>query len=103
MQPSHISLIFITQGLLIGILGIVFGTILGLLITPNIDAILVFIEGLTNRNVLDAYFINYFPYYFDQDQILLIISFSLAVTLLFAWIPAQRATKILPAQVLRHE
>ena len=103
MKPSHISLIFITQGLLIGILGIVFGTILGLLITPNIDAILVFIEGLTNRNVLDAYFINYFPYYFDQDQILLIISFSLAVTLLFAWIPAQRATKILPAQVLRHE
>jgi len=103
MQPSHISLIFITQGLLIGILGIVIGTILGLLITPNIDAILAFIEGITNRNVLDAYFINYFPYYFNLDQILLILGFSLAVTLLFAWIPAQRATKILPAQVLRHE
>jgi lipoprotein-releasing system permease protein len=73
------------------------------MITPNIDAILAFIEGITNRNVLDAYFINYFPYYFDSDQIFLIVGFSLAITLLFAWIPAQRATKILPAQVLRHE
>ena len=103
MPRRGISLIFITQGLLIGIIGIMFGTILGLMLTPNLDKILAFVEGFTNRNLLDAYFINYFPYYFDVQQILMIIISSLILTILFAWIPAQKATKVLPAQILRHE
>ncbi|MEK9649819.1 MAG: lipoprotein-releasing ABC transporter permease subunit [Gammaproteobacteria bacterium] len=103
MQQYQIVVIFLTQGLLIGLLGIVIGVILGFLITPNLDSILAFLEELTSRSVLDAYFINYFPYYFNTEQILLIIISSLVITLVFSWIPAQKASKVMPAQVLRHE
>ena len=65
--------IFIFQGLYISMLGIVSGLILGILITLNLDPLINFIETLINRSLLDNYFINYFPYAFNFNQITLVL------------------------------
>ena len=65
--------IFIFQGLYISMLGIISGLILGILITLNLDPLINFIETLINRSLLDNYFINYFPYAFNFNQITLVL------------------------------
>ena len=56
-----------------------------------------------NRNLLEAYFINYFPYHIDYKQIGLICFISLIISLLASLLPALRVTKLNPIEILRHE
>ena len=87
----------------VGILGILIGLILGLFITPNINFLITFIEGLTNRSLMDNYFINYFPYEFRPVQIIQIIITIMFLSIIFSYFPAARASKLNPATILRHE
>ena len=73
----QIILIFFTQGLFVSFLGIIIGLILGFICTLNLNNLISFIETLLGRSLLEAYFINYFPYYIDYIQIL-IICFSIS-------------------------
>ncbi len=94
---SDISIlrIFLLVGSLIGISGTFIGTLIGVVFTINIDAI---------RNILNQTFgLNLFPsefYYLDKmptniniDQVMMIIIFSLFVTILATLYPAYRASK----------
>ena len=69
---KQIILIFFTQGLLVSLIGILAGIILGFILIFNLNNFINFIEYLLGRNLLDAYFINYFPYHIDSLQILII-------------------------------
>lgn len=99
----ELTFIFLTLGMIIGILGILIGLILGLFITPNINFLITFIEGLTNRSLMDNYFINYFPYEFRPIQIIQIIITIMFLSIIFSYFPAARASKLNPATILRHE
>ena len=61
--------IFIFQGLYISLIGISLGLILGLITTINLNSIILLIETMFDRTLLDAYFINYFPYYIDISRL----------------------------------
>jgi lipoprotein-releasing system permease protein len=56
-----------------------------------------------NRNLLEAYFINYFPYHIDYSQISLICLISLIFSLFASLLPALRVIKLNPIEILRHE
>ena len=73
---NQLVMIFFFQGLMVSMIGLVFGLLIGLLITFNLNNFITFIESVLQRNLLEAYFINYFPYYVDYAQILLICSLS---------------------------
>ena len=96
-------LIFFYQGLIISTIGVFFGILIGLLVTPNITYLVEFIENISNRSLLAEYFINYFPYSFNNFQILIIAFFSLLFGIIFSIIPAIKATSIIPAEILRHD
>ena len=95
--------IFITLGMIIGLLGIIIGLVLGLLITPNIDSMIHFAESFTNRAFMDSYFINYFPYEFRLSQLIQISVTCIILSLLFSFFPAAKAAKLNPVTILRHE
>ena len=95
--------IFIFQGLYISTLGIISGLLLGILITLNLDPLINFIETLTNRSLLDNYFINYFPYAFNFNQITLVLLSSFLLCFISSVWPSTRAAKLNPNEVLRHE
>ncbi|MAX49560.1 MAG: lipoprotein-releasing system transmembrane subunit LolC [Gammaproteobacteria bacterium] len=102
-SSNQLILIFFTQGLIVSVIGIFFGLIIGYLFTININNMVYLIELMLNRNLLDAYFINYFPYYIDSYQILFICLISFLISIITSFIPSLKATKLNPLQILRHE
>ena len=72
---KQIVLIFFTQGLIVTLIGIFVGILLGFLLIYNLNNFISVIESMLDRNLLEAYFINYFPYYINYGQIFLICFF----------------------------
>ena len=99
----QIILIFFTQGIFVSFIGILIGLILGFICTLNLNNLISLIEILLDRNLLEAYFINYFPYYIDYFQIFIICFTSLILSLCASLIPSFRAVKLNPVEILRHE
>ena len=99
----QIILIFFTQGIFVSFIGILIGLILGFICTLNLNNLISLIETLLDRNLLEAYFINYFPYYIDYFQIFIICFVSLIISLCASLIPSFRAVRLNPVEILRHE
>ena len=102
-NSKQIILIFFTQGLIVSLIGIIFGVLLGFTLILNLNNFISFIESILNRNLLDAYFINYFPYFIDYYQIFIICLISFFISLIASLIPSLKAIKLNPVEILRHE
>ena len=102
-SSSQLVLIFFTQGVIVSFIGIILGIIVGYLFTININNMVIFLEFILDRNLLEAYFINYFPYHIDSYQILLICIISFSISIVTSFIPSLKATKLNPLEILRHE
>jgi len=100
---KQIVLIFFTQGLIVTLIGIFVGILLGFLLIYNLNNFISVIESMLDRNLLEAYFINYFPYYINFGQISLICFFSFLISLISSLIPSLRAVRLNPVEILRHE
>jgi lipoprotein-releasing system permease protein len=99
----QLVMIFFFQGLMVSFIGLLIGLILGLIITFNINNFITLLENVMNRNLLEAYFINYFPYYINYKQIGFICFISFIFSLFASLLPALRVTKLNPIEILRHE
>ncbi|EGY34872.1 lipoprotein releasing system, transmembrane protein LolC [Aggregatibacter actinomycetemcomitans serotype e str. SC1083] len=93
LTKGQVRSIFIYQGLLVGLMGTLPGSILGVLVTLNLDGIV---------NLFGAQTM-YLPTALEPWQILTIIAFSLLLSLLSTIYPAYRAAKVEPAEALRYE
>lgn len=93
LTKRQVRRIFILQGFLVGAVGTVIGTVLGILITLNLGAILNFINPMGV----------FLPTEINLIQIAMIIVFSLGLALLSTIYPAYRASKVEPAEALRYE
>ena len=102
-SSNQLTLIFFTQGILLSVIGIFIGVMIGYLFTININNIINLLEAMLGRNLLEAYFINYFPYFIDHKQILFICLISLILSISASFLPSLRATKLNPVEILRHE
>jgi lipoprotein-releasing system permease protein len=100
---SLLVMIFFFQGLLVSLIGIFIGIIMGLLLTLNINNFITFLENMLQRNLLDAYFINYFPYHINPSQIIGICLISFTFSVISSLLPALRVSKLNPVEILRHE
>ena len=100
---TQLVMIFFFQGLMVSMIGLIFGLIFGLLITLNLNNFIYFLESILQRNLLEAYFINYFPYFIDYSQIFFICFLSFIFTVISSLLPALRVMKLNPIEILRHE
>ena len=105
MGNSQISimLIFVVQGMVIGMIGTFLGVALGILISSNIGEIHLWIESILNRKLLDAYFIHYLPSEIKWAEVGFIALFALSLSTLATVYPAWRAIRTDPAEALRFE
>ncbi|MFM2345217.1 MAG: hypothetical protein RLZZ210_1831 [Pseudomonadota bacterium] len=102
---SSIKRIFIYQGLIIGIGGTLLGLIFGCLVAYNVGSIVSFIEGLFNTKFLpeSIYLISSMPSDPRLSDISVITLGSMVMTILATIYPSHRASRLYPADVLRHE
>ena len=102
---KSILLVFIWQGILIGIVGTFLGILLGTLISLNIDVIIPFIESLFEVQFLskEIYYISVVPSKLLLNDVIFIGSMSLFLSIIATIYPSIRATKIEPATALKYE
>ena len=103
--PARVMGIFITQGLVIGWLGVALGVALGLELALHVDAIVPFLERTFRFQILDAdvYYITAIPAEVHWGNVVAIAVVALALTALATVYPAVRAARTAPAEALRYE
>ncbi|MCC7226579.1 MAG: lipoprotein-releasing ABC transporter permease subunit [Burkholderiaceae bacterium] len=103
--PAEIARIFLVQGALIGVLGTLLGVGLGAAIAYNIDVLVPGLEHLFGVQFLprEVYFISALPSDPRLPDIVSIALTSLVLSLLATLYPSWRASRLQPAQVLRHD
>lgn len=103
--PDTIMLIFMVQGLTLGIVGTFLGVLLGITLALNISDLVLWLEGLLGIEFLDAsvYFINYLPSELRWSDVRFITCCALGLSLISTLYPAWRAAKVQPAEALRYD
>jgi lipoprotein-releasing system permease protein len=104
-SKSDIMIIFIINGLLVGVIGTVFGIFIGIGFASNIDNIRKFLESITGTKLFDAaiYFLSYLPSKILLSDILTVSFISIILSFLATIYPAYKAAKLDPIEAMRYE
>lgn len=104
-SPRSILGIFMVQGSVIGVLGTAVGTLVGVLLALNVEAIVQGIERLFGTRFLspEIYFISQLPSELQWLDVVLVAGSALTISLLSTLYPAWRASQVQPAEALRYE
>lgn len=100
MTQLDIALIFLVQGMVVGITGIILGVVSGILLASHISAIITWIEGWLGSNFLTAAFFAQLPSKWQLSDVALITGIALILVVVFTLYPALIAARIKPARVL---
>jgi len=97
--------IFIIQGLAVGALGIVSGTVFGCLLAYFIGDIVAAIESLSGFYLFDpsVYLISALPSRILIGDVLIVVGGAFIISFLATLYPAWQAGKVLPAEALRYD
>ena len=104
-SQKSILIIFMSQGLMIGLIGTFLGVLLGVIISINIGTIVPFIESLFGVQFLspDIYYISELPSKLLVKDILSIGIMGIFLSFVATIYPSIKATKIDPATALKYE
>lgn len=106
MSAPQIKRVFMVQGTIIGLLGVLLGAFLGVLLALNIGELLHWVEGLLGIELLPQdlfYASNKFPSVINPSQVIGIAVAAFVLAVLATLYPASQAAKVQPAESLRYE
>jgi lipoprotein-releasing system permease protein len=105
VSKSSMMKIFMLAGTSIGIIGAMFGTVLGILVATYIEGIRQFIQWATGRNLFppEMYFLSELPSRIDFASVAGIAIVAIMLSFLATLYPAWKAAKTDPVEVLRYE
>lgn len=103
--PARIMRIFMVQGTVIGVMGTLLGSALGILLALTITDLIAWVERTLGIQFLSAevYFISYLPSQLRLGDVGVIVAVALSISFLATLYPAWRASRTQPAEALRYE
>ncbi len=104
-SPGSIMQVFIVQGALIGVIGLIAGVAGGIALALNVETVVPAIEHLFGIQFLakDVYYISDLPSDLQWPDVISVTGISFVITLLATLYPSWRAAKTNPAEALRYE
>ncbi len=105
MSPASIMKVFMIQGSIIGVIGILLGGVFGVITSLNVETIIPALENFFDTELfpLDVYVISDFPADMRWADVTRVIFAALSMSFLATIYPAWRASKVQPAEALRYE
>lgn len=103
--PRMIQGIFIIQGSVISLIGIVVGVILGVTLSLNVTQLVSWIQQLFHVQLINpnVYLVNYLPSHLEWTDVAKVSAIAFIMGLLATLYPARQAGKTQPAEALRYE
>jgi len=103
-KSCSIMRIFMIDGLVVGIIGTLLGTIAGVALGKNIQTVAYWLEKGLNIKVFppDIYYIDKIPFQINSGDITLIILITLGISFLATVFPSWQAARLNPAEALRY-
>ncbi len=104
-SPRSILVIFLVQGVLIGLIGTLIGVVLGVVLSLNITTIVPFIERVFHTQFLSpsVYYISQLPSHLRGADVWHVAIASFGMSFLATLYPAWQAARTQPAEALRYE
>ena len=104
-SSSGIMGIFVSYGLLLGVVGCGLGTVFGLLFTYHINEIEALLSSVTGQEIFDrkVYYFDKIPTNVEMLSVVLVNFGALSVCVISSILPALRAARLHPVQALRFE
>ncbi|HJV26377.1 MAG TPA: lipoprotein-releasing ABC transporter permease subunit [Aromatoleum sp.] len=104
-SPRSIMTVFVLQGAVIGMVGLLGGVAGGLLLAHNLDVVIPALEKITGATLWnrEVYFISELPSKVLWSDVVTIVSVSFVLTLVATLYPSWRASRVNPAEALRYE
>ena len=105
LTPRRLLRVFMTQGAIIGLAGVAIGGTLGVALALHVEALVSLIERAFGFHILspDVYYISRIPSQLEVADVVIALLTATALCLLAPLYPAWRASRIRPAEALRHE
>jgi len=100
-----IAAIFAIQGFAVGFAGVVVGVVVGSFVAHWIGTIVAALESLLGVQMFDPslYFISALPSNLQWPDVVIVATLATLISLLATVYPAWRASRIMPAEVLRYD
>ena len=97
--------IFFMTGASVGIVGTIAGSLLGIAFAQNIEALRQVLQGATGTDLFDStvYYLSRLPAEIDPVEAGAVIVMALTLSFLASILPARRAARLDPVEVLRYE
>lgn len=105
MSPRSVMAVFVVQGSIIGVIGVLLGVMGGVALTLNLDHVVNAVETLFGFEVMpaDVYYITGLPTDLRGSDVGMVTAVALAMSMLATIYPAWRASRTEPAAALRYE
>lgn len=102
--PTEILSIFIVQGMTIGIIGVLLGSISGLILAKNITSIVNKLQSLLHYQFLSSniYFVDYLPSKILLNDLLIVSLSAILMSFIATIYPASRASRMRIAESLHY-
>jgi lipoprotein-releasing system permease protein len=103
--PGGVMRVFMIQGVVIGVVGVAFGIVFGILGALNVDVIVGFVERVFGFKFLpvDVYQIADLPSELRYTDVVMTAIVSFVLSTVATIYPSWRASKVNPAEALRYE
>ena len=104
-SPRQIGTVFLLQGMMIGLVGVVVGSICGVVLSMATPGLVGWLEGVLDIQFLstDVYPVAFVPVEVLASDVFLVAGVSLLMCVAAAIYPARRATRLSPALVLHDD
>ena len=97
--------IFLSIGLIIGLIGTIFGGLVGVIFSFNIKSIQFFIENIFHIDLFakEIYYLSNLPSRVDNLEVFYVLIISIIICLIATTIPAYRSMKVDPIKSLKND